>query len=139
MQRASLLSRGRFAAFAAVMLLLGTAEAPAATKACKFGGDREAITAGIKTEFSCEGAFEILEPCALNTSGDNALSDIVLKKCEPRFLPAATPAIKAAYAKANAKCNQIAEKNEGTMYQGLAAVCRARTGRDFARKYGTRR
>ncbi|RYX88008.1 MAG: hypothetical protein EON84_18095 [Bradyrhizobiaceae bacterium] len=139
MQRAGLSSRGRLVAIAVVTLLLGAVEAHAATKTCKFDGDRDAITAGIKAEFSCEGAFEILEPCALNTSGDNALSDIVLKKCEPRFLPAATPAIKAAYAKANAKCNQSAEKNEGSMYQGLAAVCRARAGRDFARKYGTRR
>jgi hypothetical protein len=104
----------------------------------KAGGYPQAITAAIKTEFSCEGAYRILELCQLGSSGDNALSDIVLSKCEPRFLPKALPATKAAYAKARAKCDKIAEKNQGSMYQSQAAVCIARSGRDFARKYGTK-
>lgn len=92
----------------------------------------------MKAEFSCEGAYRILELCQLGSSGDNAFSAIVLKKCEPRFLPKALPATKAAYEKARAKCNKVAEKNEGSMYQSQAAVCIARSGRDFARKYGTK-
>lgn len=104
----------------------------------KAGGFPQAVTAAMKTEFSCEGAYRILELCQLGSAGDNALSDIVLSKCEPRFLPKALAATKAAYEKARAKCNKIAEKNEGSMYQGQAAVCIARSGRDFARKYGTK-
>ncbi|WP_233025960.1 hypothetical protein [Rhodopseudomonas boonkerdii] len=96
-----------------------------------------AVTAAVRTEFSCEGAYRVLELCQLGSSGDNALSDIVIAKCEPRFLPKASPAIRAAYGKARAKCSKIAAK-DGTMYQGQAAVCVARAGRDFARKYGTK-
>ncbi|MEZ0220274.1 hypothetical protein AB7714_07430 [Tardiphaga sp. 1201_B9_N1_1] len=104
----------------------------------KAGGLHQAIIAAMKTEFSCEGAYRILELCQLGSSGDNAFSSIVLSKCEPRFLPKALPATKAAYEKARAKCDKIAEKNEGSMYQSQAAICIARSGRDFARKYGTK-
>jgi hypothetical protein len=106
----------------------------AATKA---GGFANAVTAAVKAEFSCEGAFRVLDLCQLGSTADNALSDMVLAKCEPRFLPKASPAITADYEKARAKCSKIAAK-DGTMYQGQAAVCVARTGRDFARKYGTK-
>lgn len=104
----------------------------------KAGGRHQAIDAAMKAEFSCEGAYRILELCQLGSSGDNAFSDIVLKKCEPRFLPKALPATKTAYGKARATCDKIAEKNQGSMYQSQAAVCIARSARDFARKYGTK-
>ncbi|KZD24269.1 hypothetical protein [Tardiphaga robiniae] len=131
---------------AAVALLVAFSASASAAEQCpvseaaitKAGGLSQAVTAAMKTEFSCEGAYRLLELCQLGSSGDNALSDIVLSKCEPRFLPKAVAATKAAYEKARAKCNKIAEKNEGSMYQGQAAVCIARSGRDFARKYGTK-
>lgn len=103
----------------------------------KAGGFANAVTAAVKAEFSCEGAFRVLDLCQLGSTADNALSGMVLAKCEPRFLPKALPATKAAYEKAQAKCNKIAAK-DGTMYQGQAAVCLARSGRDFARKYGAK-
>jgi hypothetical protein len=132
--------------FAAIALLVACSAPASAAEQCaisdaaisKAGGYPQAVTAAMNTEFSCEGAYRILELCQLGSSGDNALSDIVLSKCEPRFLPKAAAATKAAYEKARAKCNKIAEKNEGSMYQGQAAVCIARSGRDFARKYGTK-
>jgi len=124
--------------------LAGAAPAVAADKcaiddaaAAKAGGFANAVTAAVKAEFSCEGAYRKLELCQLGSSGDAALADMVLAKCEPRFLPKASAATKAAYDKARAKCSKIATK-DGSLYQGQAAVCMARTGRDFARKYGTR-
>jgi hypothetical protein len=103
----------------------------------KAGGFANAVTDAVKTEFSCEGAFRVLDLCQLGSTADSALSDMVLHKCEPRFLPKAQPGTRAAYDKARAKCSKIASK-DGTMYQGQAAVCMARTARDFARKYGTK-
>ena len=105
--------------------------------AAKAGGFANAVTAAVKTEFSCEGAFRVLDLCQIGSTADNALSDMVLAKCEPRFLPKAKADTKAAYEKARAKCSKIAAK-DGTMYQGQAAVCLARTARDFARKHGTK-
>jgi hypothetical protein len=46
---------------------------------------------------------------------------------------------KKAYKKVLDRCNKIAEKNVGTMYQSFAAVCQAGVARDFARKYSRRR
>ena len=128
-------------AFAVVM---STAAASAAPKcpidddaAAKAGGFANAVTAAVKAEFSCEGAFRVLDLCQLGSTADNALSDMVLAKCEPRFLPKAKSDTKAAYEKARVKCSKIAAK-DGTMYQGQAAVCLARTARDFTRKHGTK-
>jgi hypothetical protein len=98
-----------------------------------------AVTTAVKTAWSCSGAYQILETCQLGSTADNALSDMVLSKCEPMFVPKATPAIKSAYQKARETCSQIAVKNQGSMYQGQAAVCRAKAGRDFARKYAVKR
>ena len=128
----------------AFMLLLTVFTAPAmAAEKCpvsdaaaeKAGGFANGVTAAINTAWSCGGAYQILEACSLGSSGDNALSTIVQSKCEPMFLPKATPAIKSDYKKARAKCDQIAVKNQGSMYQSQAAVCIARSARDFARKY----
>lgn len=128
-----------FAVFAFVTSASAAEKCPISDEAtAKAGGFANAVTAAVKTEFSCEGAFRILDLCQLGSTADNALSDMVLTKCEPRFLPKALPATKAAYEKARAKCSKIAANKDGTMYQGQAAVCLARTGRDFARKYGTK-
>jgi transposase len=134
---------GRFAVsvFAACMFAipaLAAEKCPISDDAAaKAGGFANAVTAAVKAEFSCEGAYRMLDLCQLGSTADNALADMVLTKCEPRFLPKALPATKAAYEKARAKCSKIAAK-DGTMYQGQAAVCLARTGRDFARKFGTK-
>lgn len=135
------------AASAALLVAIVAFGAPArAADQCAVGGGDQkaasfagAVTTAIKAAWSCEGAYKILETCQLGSSGDNALSEIVLSKCEPRFKEKATPAVKAAYQKARDKCNRIAEKNQGSMYQGQAAVCLARAGRDFAGKYGAKR
>lgn len=127
-----------FAAFVLAAPAFAAEKCPISDEAeAKAGGFAQAVTAAVKTEFSCEGAFRVLDLCQLGSTADNALSEMVLAKCEPRFLPKALPATKAAYEKARAKCSKIAAK-DGTMYQGQAAVCMARTGRDFARKYGTK-
>jgi hypothetical protein len=60
-------------------------------------------------------------------------------KCEPLFLRKAGPAAKKAYRQARRHCDSIAENNEGTMYQGFAAVCRAGAARDFARRFSGKR
>jgi len=101
----------------------------------KAGSYVAAVEAIVKSAPDCERAYKTLEICQLGSSGDNALSDIVRKKCEPLFLGNASRGVKAAYKKKLAGCERIAKQNEGTMYLGLAAVCQARAARDFARKY----
>ncbi len=56
-------------------------------------------------------------------------------KCEPLFIHKAGPGMLKACKRKQTGCAQIAKKNEGTMYLGLAAVCQAKASRDFARKF----
>ena len=98
------------------------------------GGYGKAVEAAVKAGSTCERSYQTFVACQLGSSGDNALAEIVQGKCEPLFIGKVSPAGKAAYKKAQARCNRIAEKNEGTMYQGLAAVCRAGAARNLARK-----
>jgi hypothetical protein len=99
------------------------------------GGYGRAVEALVRSAPNCERAYQVLEVCQMGSSGDNALAGIVQSKCEPLFMNKAGPGARKAHKKAQDRCNSIAEKNEGTMYQGLAAVCRAKVSRDLARKY----
>ena len=99
------------------------------------GGYVNAVNAAVKAGSTCERSYQTFVACLLGSSGDNALAEIVRGKCEPLFIGKVSTATKVAYKKAQVRCDQIAEKNQGTMYQGLAAVCRARAARDLARKY----
>ncbi len=104
----------------------------------KAGGYANAVEAALNEAPDCAQAFKTLSACQLGSSADNALSDVVLAKCEPLFVNKADAAAKQAYRRALKRCDNIAERNEGTLYQGFAAVCRARTARDYARKYRKR-
>jgi hypothetical protein len=131
------------AALAAVFICLGEAWAipscPVTEKNIeKASSYMDAVRTIVQGAASCPRAYQLMQSCQFGTSGDNELADMVQSKCEPLFLPTATPAVRGAYKMALSKCDKIAERNEGTMYMSFAAVCRAGASRDFARKYGSR-
>jgi hypothetical protein len=101
----------------------------------KAGGYGRAVEAAVKAASNCDQAYQVLEDCQLGSSGDNALADIVQSKCESVFKREASATAKKAYKSAQRRCDEIAEKNEGSMYQGFAAICRAKAARDLARKH----
>jgi len=130
--------------FAALLVTVVLATSPAtAAEEChvsevaitQAGGYGLAVEAAVKAAPDCERAFKTLDACQLGSSWDNALSESVRAKCEPLFIGKASAGTMKAYKRKQAGCAQIAKKNEGTMYMGLAAVCQARAARDFARKY----
>jgi hypothetical protein len=98
------------------------------------GSYGQAVEAAVRRAPNCERAYKVLEACSLGSSWDNRLDDIVQSKCAPLFMNKADAATKKAFKKAKGRCDKIAERNSGTMYQSLAAVCRARAARDFARR-----
>lgn len=100
------------------------------------GGYVEAVLAAVRNAPNCQRAVETLEACQFGDSKTNRLLEVVETKCEPLFMTKASTAVKTSYKKAQERCDMIAEKNSGTMYQSFAAVCRAEKARDFARKYG---
>ena len=95
----------------------------------------DAVTSRVKQTSTCSGAYRIMDACQFGTSGDNELADIVQFKCEPLFMPTASHRLKVIYRKALNRCDDIAKKNDGTMYMSFAAVCRAKTSQDFAARY----
>jgi len=105
----------------------------------KGGSYVEAVEAAVRTARSCDRAFRTLDACQVGSTADNSLSDLVKSKCEALFMDKIDAARKKAYKKVLDRCNKIAEKNVGTMYQSFAAVCQAGVSRDFARKYSGRR
>ncbi|RFB76427.1 hypothetical protein [Methylovirgula sp. 4M-Z18] len=100
----------------------------------KAGSYMQAVAAVISDAPDCDRAARLLHACQLGSSGDNALSTTVQEKCEPIFMGKASAATKRAYQMALDRCDKIAMRNAGTMYQSFAAVCRADAARDFARK-----
>src|SRR5262249_43571737 len=106
-------------AFAVEQCPVGDAEAE------KAGGYVEAVKAAVRNAPNCERAFKLTEGCQFGDSKTNRLLEIVESKCEPLFIKRAGAATKKAYKKAQARCDKIAERNSGTMYQSFAAVCRA--------------
>ncbi|MFI5015684.1 MAG: hypothetical protein ACHQAY_25385 [Hyphomicrobiales bacterium] len=103
----------------------------------KAGSYVKAVEAAVLNAPNCERAYRILEACQLGSTADNTLADMVQSECERMFMDKADAAVKKAYKRAQVRCERIAERNSGTMYQSFAAVCLARAARDFARKYSS--
>jgi hypothetical protein len=94
----------------------------------------DAVLAAVKKAPNCRRAYLLTQSCNFGDSKTNRLLEIVQAKCEPLFLPHASQKTIAAYRKAQARCNRIAEKTPGTMYQAFAAVCQAETASEFVRR-----
>ena len=105
----------------------------------KAGSYVQAVEATVQMAPNCERAFRITEACEFGDSKTNRLLEIVESKCEPLFLPRVGSATRKAYAKAKDRCDDIARRSPGTMYQSFSAVCRAGAAADFAHKYGQRK
>jgi len=141
--------KNRIGALAALALALSLASpgADAAPKcsvgdaeAEKAGGIAAAVEAALRAAPDCDRAYATLAECQLGSSGDNALADIVVEKCEADFKPSAGAALLKSYQKAQRRCEKLAHDNSGSLYQSFAAVCLARAARDFSHKRsGTRR
>jgi hypothetical protein len=101
----------------------------------KAGSYVEAVETAVRNAPNCDRAYRMLEACQLGSTADNALAETVQSKCEPMFMDKADAATRKAYKRAQVRCDKIAERNSGTMYQSFAAVCRAGAARDFVRKY----
>lgn len=138
---------GHSSALAMAIMVAAGLGGPASAATCPIsdsaaaaaGGFASAVHDALKAAPTCEKAYKLLSTCALGSSGDNALAGIVQAKCEPLFMARASRLGKRAYINALRRCDRIALNNEGTMYQGMAAVCRAGASRDYARHYSARR
>ncbi len=114
------------AAFAAL-----AASAALAGDAC-FGTDADAMSAALEKAGSCRAAFAKFSECAWGSSADLAFGDIVTRTCEGEFLAKLSASAKANYEDEAALCDYERERQDGTMYRSLAALCRAGVAARFA-------
>lgn len=95
--------------------------------------NRAAILAGIERSTSCAGAQEILQACSSGTSGDIALSNAVVAKCESLFKAQLSPVDRKEYERQKKSCATRNAGERGTESVSLAARCKAGVAADFAK------
>ncbi len=125
------------AALAAIAAVLVAASfiAPAASAAeCSIPQrNRGAILAAIEGATSCAYAQDILHACASSTSGDAALANAVVAKCESLFKAQLSPVDRKEYERQKRACATRNAAERGTESVSLAARCKAGVAADFAK------
>jgi hypothetical protein len=128
------------AAFSLACLALSAAGAYAQSpRACPHDeGQRDLIAATLKSAASCQTAYDLLNACRSNTSGDVALAGIVIERCEGTFLSGLAAAAKRKYEQDREACRRRYAKREGTMYVSFSATCEAGVAARYAGSAQTR-
>lgn len=95
--------------------------------------NRAAILKAIERASSCADAREILQACASSTSGDVAMSDAVVAKCERLFKSQLSPVDRSEYERQLKACTRKHGGERGTESVSLVARCKAGIAADFAK------
>ena len=123
----------RFVLTAALMAGAAMA-APIAVQACPIEPyDPDRVVAAIAQTASCKAAYDLMNECRRNNSGDVELAQTVIAKCEKSFVTrGASPRMKA-YAEDKAACVRKYAGKQGTMYTSFRATCEAGVAAKYAR------
>ena len=121
------------------MIAAANCATSAAGEPCPVGSlNYDDIAAAISSAPSCPAAYEVMNACLFNASGDVGFAKAVEDKCEPLFLPRLTPAQRRGYAMAGARCLNKYAGEEGSMYVSFAATCKAGVAVNYARRFAGR-
>ncbi len=97
-----------------------------AARACPHQeGERDRITRTLQSAVTCQRAYDTMNACRSNTSGDVELAEIVISRCEGEFLSTLTPAARKSYDQEREACRRRYAKREGTMYVSFSVTCEA--------------
>jgi hypothetical protein len=122
--------------FLCSLAFLATAASPALAqnpRACPHEeSDRDRISRTLQSALSCQVAYDLMNACRSNTSGDVEFANIVMERCEAMFLPGLSAAGRKAYDDERARCRQRYAKREGTMYLSFSVTCEAGVAARFA-------
>ena len=94
--------------------------------------DQDKIALTLKAAATCKMAYDLMNACRSNTSGDVALAEIVIERCEGGFLTGASAAARRAYEMERQACRSRYAKSRGTMYVSFAATCEAGVASRYA-------
>ncbi len=108
-----------------------SAVAPAAEMDCPTSG-YDKVGELLTATPSCDASMKLLLACQLGSSGDVALADIVIRKCEAVFLPTLSNSARRAYDRKVGACGREFANESGTMYQSIRAICAAEAAHTYA-------
>lgn len=95
-------------------------------------GQRDVIAATLRSAASCQTAYDLLNACRSNTSGDVELADIVIARCEGTFLAGLAAGVKRKYEQDREACRRRYARREGTMYVSFSVTCEAGVAARYA-------
>jgi hypothetical protein len=95
----------------------------------------DAIEAAIAKAASCEQSMDIFEACAYVASGDVALGQAAIGKCEGDFLGKLNASQKRAYEEKIKRCWRKYRREGGTMYRSFEAMCAAAVAQAYSRRF----
>ncbi|WP_424361144.1 hypothetical protein [Methylocystis parvus] len=120
---------------AALIFLLSLAASPALAD-CDF--DLAAEEAKVAAAKDCGEAYKIYEACIWGSTADVQRGAMVQELCEKGFVSKHSGALKKNYERRIGVCERKYQKQEGTMYRSMEAVCAAGSAHDFWKKYGSK-
>jgi hypothetical protein len=94
----------------------------------------DAIEAAIEKAASCEQSMDIFQACANGASGDVALGQAAIGKCEGDFLGKLNTSQKRAYDEESKRCWRKYRREGGTMYRSFEAMCAAGVAQAYSRR-----
>ncbi len=94
--------------------------------------DYEQVEKRVSDAPSCKISMQLLMACQLGSSGDVALSLIVIKKCEGEFLPSLNDTARRGYEGKVAACGDKFANESGTLFQSIKAICAAEVAHAYA-------
>lgn len=112
-------------------LLAPPTGAALAAPSCPAGSpaQMDVIVTSITKAPGCRAAYKLMEACAFGSSADVQTGAAVVEKCEPGI----PPRLRSAFERDRAACIARYARQDGTMYQSMAAFCVAKA----AMRYGT--
>jgi len=116
------------------IVAMTTAPAAAATPDCPVQ-DRDSILDLLDQAPSCEKSLALFQACSYGASGDVALSEVVIRKCEGDFLTKLSKSQRQSYDRQQKRCSLKYQNESGTMYRSFEAFCSANLAKDYARRF----
>ncbi len=124
------------AAFALVLLSVLSGKALALDECPAQSLAREDRIKAIEAAETCRTSFDIMDACRYNAGGDVELSEIVIKKCEARFLSKLSTGRRRSYERERKACQDKYAREQGTMYTSFAVTCEAGVAVKYEKRWG---
>ncbi len=111
--------------------LMGSGAVPAQAMDCPVS-EYEQVEKRVTEAPSCDASMQLLMACQLGSSGDVALSLIVIKKCEVDFLASLSNRAHRGYERKVGACGDKSANENGTLFQSIRAICAAEVAYSYA-------